>query len=118
MKRKIILVGLVMVALAGVYFSVQWYKQSQLIKAITPHVKNVSLRTTNSLNYDINDNTNITYKELLEKIDADISEADKRILEVQTLTTSLKQANTDIVISYLRGCQELLRAQSAKYRKH
>ena len=116
-KRIVIIAGLVVVAAIGVYFGYHWHQQSKLIEAITPHVKNTSIRTSNALSYEITEGSKITYKELFEKLEADISEIDKRLLEVQTISTPATKIKTDIVFAYLNGCQEMLRAQLWKYRK-
>jgi hypothetical protein len=118
MKRlTIIIVCIVAVTVAGGYFGYRWYQQNQLIKAITPYVKNASLRTSNALVYETETGSKITFKELFEKLESHISEIDNKLLEVQTLSTPAIKAKADLAISYLRCCQELLRAQLSKYRK-
>jgi len=118
MKRlAIIIVCIITLSVAGGYFGYRWYQQNQLIKAITPYVKNTSLRTSNALVYETGTESKITFKELFERLESHISEIDNKLLEVQTLSTPATKGKADLAISYLRGCQELLRAELSKYRK-
>ncbi len=116
MKR--VLVALVVAVLAiGGYFGFTTYEKHKFIESIRPHVKNVSLRLTNASQYETEDGTKITFKELFEKLESDIAEIDKRILDVQTIATPANKDVTDPVMEYMKGSQELLRALLTKYRK-
>lgn len=118
MKRMVIVIACVVaVVVAGGYLGYRWHQQSQLVKAITPHVKNVSLRTSNALTFETGTESKITYKELFERLESHITEIDNKLLEVQTVSTPATKTRADVSISYVRGCQELLRAQLSKYRK-
>lgn len=107
----IIFVGLIVVIAAGNY-GYDLYQQNQFIKAIIPHVKTSSLRTSNDLGY-LTGTSNITMRETLKNLETDISEIDKKFLEVQTASTTATKVKADIILAYLKGCQELLRAQKA-----
>ena len=50
------------------------------------------------------------FKELFEKLESDVAEIDKRILDVQTTATPKNKEITDPVLAYMNSSQELLRA--------
>lgn len=109
MKKLIVLAIFICTSLLS-YFGYQSYRSSQVIEAFAPHVKNTSLRIGNELDYELDKNTNITYKEIFKKLEDDISEMDKRSLEVQTLAN---ESNKDIsvpTVEYIKAGQVLSRA--------
>lgn len=108
--------AVVLVAISG-YFGFTQYEQHKFVESIRPHVKNSSLRVMNATRYETDDGSRITFKELFEKLESDIAEIDKRILEVQTIATPGNKEITEPVLEYLRGSQELLRSLLTKYRK-
>ena len=119
MKRALIV--LLIVLLVGVmvgagYFGFKKYEEQKIIKSVVPDVKNTSIRVKNILTYETESGSKITYKELIEKLEAYISEIDKKILETETASTSSTKEKINVILSYLKGCQELLRAQLAKNR--
>lgn len=115
---KTLLVLLVAAALAvGGYFAYGQYEYQQLIGAITPHVKNASLRVANSARYETDPDSNITFKELFQKLEADIAEVDKQLIEVQTLSNPKTAAHAEPAVAYLKAAQEYLRAMLLKDRK-
>lgn len=114
---KKIFISLIIVMASLGYFGFEQYQQSKLVDSLVPHIKNASLRLTNTIHYETDKNTKITYKELFEKIESDISELDKRMLEVQTLATPKTSETTDPAVAYLKSSQELLRALLQKYQK-
>jgi hypothetical protein len=59
--------------------------------------------------------SNITYKELFEKFDRDLSEMDSRSLDLQTIP-NLSEDRTTASLKYIKSCQEILRALESKYR--
>ena len=69
------------------------------------------------MRYETEDGTKITFKELFEKLESDVMEIDKRILEVQTIATPSNKDTIDPVLAYMNGSQVLLRALLMKYRK-
>jgi prefoldin subunit 5 len=71
----------------------------------------------NAARYETEKDSKITFKELFEKLESDIAEIDKRILEVQTIATPSNKEIVDPVLDYLKGSQELLRALLLKSRK-
>lgn len=116
MKKVLNAVIAIAVAIGG-YFGYSTYEQHKFVESIRPHVKNASLRLTNASRYETEDGTKITFKEVFEKLESDIAEIDKRILDVQTLATPANKDVTDPVIDYMKASQELLRALLMKYRK-
>lgn len=116
MKYAIAAVVAILLVVGG-YFGYARYEQQKFQESITPHVKNASLRLANAVRYETEKDTKITYKELFEKLESDVSEIDKRIIDVQTIATSDNKDITDPVLAYLQGSQELLRAILQKYRK-
>ena len=78
--KKVIGVGLVTLALAaGGYFGFVKYRESQLIAAVTPLVKNGSIRINDAMLVET-DPGNITYGEAIKKLDENTSEIDKKII--------------------------------------
>jgi hypothetical protein len=116
MKYVIAAVMAIVVAIGG-YAVYARYEQHKFLESIAPLVKNVSLNLANAVRYETEKETKITYKELFEKLESDVSEIDKRIIDVQTIATNDNKAVTDPVLAYLKGSQELLRALLNKYRK-
>lgn len=119
MSLKRLLVGLTaFVILGGLgYIGLGRYKQQRFIESISPLIKNTSLRVANVATYETNEESKITFKELFDKLELDIGEIDKRILEVQTIASPSQRTLTDSAVGYMRGSQGLLRALLAKYRK-
>jgi hypothetical protein len=117
MSRKIILGLFAALVLIGGWLGFSGYQESKFSESIRPSIKNASLRMTNTLRYELDDDTKITYKELFEKIESDISEIDKKILEVQSLEIPKYTKKTAPAIDYMKKCQNLLRALLQKYRK-
>jgi hypothetical protein len=117
MKKKVIIALLLIVIVAAGYIGFIKYEQFKLVKSITPHVKNASLRLENALRYETENNTKITYKELFEKLESDVSEIDNRILAIQTIATPNDKKVIDPVLEYLKSSQEFLRALLSMYRK-
>jgi len=116
MKKAIAAVVAVAIVIAG-YFAFSAHEQQKFLESIRPHVKNSSLRLANAIRYETEEGTKITFKELFEKLEADVAEIDKRILDVQTIATPSNKEVTDPVLDYMKSSQELLRALLMKYRK-
>ena len=108
--------AIAIVVAIGSYVGYAKYEQQKFQESITPHVKNASLRLANAVRYETEKDTKITYKELFEKLESDVAEIDKRIIDVQTLATPENKEVTDPVLAYLKSSQELLRALLQKYR--
>lgn len=115
--KKYIAFAAVFILVDVAYLGYVQYEKSRLIDLITPHVKNISLRVANCTRYETEADTNITFKELFEKLEADIAEVDKRLIEVQTIASPKTAKLTDPVIAYLKTSQEYLRALLQKGRK-
>jgi hypothetical protein len=117
MKSAIAAAIAIVIAIGG-YIGYSKYEQHKFQESITPHVKNASIRLANAVRYETEKDTKISYKELFEKLESDVSEIDKRIIDVQTIAAPNNKEVTDPVLDYLKGGQELLRALLLKYRKH
>jgi hypothetical protein len=109
-----ILVGVLAVAS---YFGYQRYERSQLISSITPHIKNASIRVQNSTRFETESDSKATFKEVFERLEADIAEIEKHLIEVQTLTNPKTAAVAEPSVKYLKNCQEYLRALLQKFRR-
>lgn len=115
--KKIIIALCFGALVAASYFGFQKYETDKLISQITPHVKNVSIRVLNSTRYEIDSSSNVTYKEVFEKLEGDITEIDKQLIEVQTLANPKTMAVAEPSIEYIKNSQEYLRALLQKNRK-
>lgn len=116
MRKKITAAAVLIVLLIGGYLGFKIYSDRQYLEAVTPHIKNTSLRVTNAARFET-ETSKVTYKELFERLDGDVAEVEKRLLEVQTLSTPDTKERTDLITSYLKASQEFLRALASKYRK-
>lgn len=116
MKKTAIFVICAALVIIGGYFGYEKYQGYKLIESLKPLVKNASVRVTNELRFET-ESSKITFKELFEKLEADIVEIDKKIIEVQSLSNPKNKEKIDIIAAYLQGCQELLRVVLLKNRK-
>ncbi len=117
MKTKLIAAFIAMLVIVGGYFSYLKYEDYKFKESITPHVKNSSLRITNEIHSLLDKESKMTYAEVFQKLESDISEIDKNILEIQSVSNSNTKSKSDPVIAYLQGGQEILRATLSMYRK-
>jgi hypothetical protein len=117
MKRGILIGLVVVLAIAGGWFGFVKYNDYKFVDAVTPRVKNTTLRLNNVIRYETDSAAKITYKEIFAKLESEIAEVDKHILEVDTLSSPSNKALADPLLGYLKGSQELLRALLQKYRK-
>lgn len=115
MKKIIALLLLCAVVGAG-FYGYKQHKRSELIATLTPLVKNASIRVTNSAKLATG-SSNITFKELFDRLEADTAEIEKRNIDIQSLSTSDTAPITGPIENYMRDCQEFSRAMSLKYRK-
>jgi hypothetical protein len=97
--------------------SVGQSKPRGFIDTISLPIKNTTLRMVNVSRYETEGDSKITFKELIERIELDIAEIEKRILDVQTLAAPNQKRLADPAVNYMRATQDLLRASLAKYRK-
>jgi hypothetical protein len=116
LNKKVIGIVLLLLCVLAAYFGYVKYAEHKLIESLSPHVKNTSLRLANTLSYET-DTTNATFLELFSKLESEISEIDKRLLEVQTIASPANKATTDVVIDYIKSGKELLRAELNASRK-
>ncbi|MBW7899836.1 MAG: hypothetical protein H3C26_00015 [Rhodocyclaceae bacterium] len=115
MKRLAAVIVVLLLVAVG-FFGYTKYQERQLVEAVRPHVKNTSLRIENFARLKT-DKSNITYKEFFSKVDSDLAELDKRLLDVQTLSTATNKETTDIAASYIRTAQDFIRAMGAMTQK-
>lgn len=116
MKKLIIIAVVVVLTVAG-YLGYTEYRRARFVESLVPHVKNVSLRVANSTRGATEDDSKITFKELFERLESDIGEIDKRLLEVQTLSSSVTKKVTEPTVYYLNTSQVYCRSLLAMYRK-
>ena len=106
--KKLAISILVVLILVAAYFAYIKYQDHKFIDLVVPHVKNTSLRLANVLRYEtksgeMKTTANITYNELFEKIESDIIEVDKKILEIQTITTASHKEQSDLISTSENG---------------
>ncbi len=117
MKNKIVLYSLIIVGVIAVgFFGFRYYKVSSTMGSVAPLLQNISLRVANDVRYEY-EPTKITYKELFEKIEKDLSEIDSKIIDVQAMPTTFCEDKVSGAITYAQSCQELLRMLLNKNRK-
>ena len=116
MKTIAVAVLAIILMVAG-FLGYQKYENFKFIESLTPHVKNASLRVANSARYESEEGSKITYKEFFEKIESDIQEIDKRLIEIQSISSPKNSSTTDPTVAYLKASQEYLRALLQKYRR-
>lgn len=116
MKKLTYAVAVVLFFVAG-FFAAQRYQQNQLVNAISPRLKNASLRLMNSTRQELKETSNVTYEEYFTKAQSDITDVDQHILQVQTLASSSNSSVTYPAIEYLEALQDVQRAALARYRK-
>lgn len=115
--KKALGVGFVVVCLAiGGYWGSIKYRESQLVAAIAPLVKNGSIRVNDSVLVEV-DPGNITYGEAIKKLDENTSEIDKKIIELQSLDASIAPGKQSSAVEYLRGGQALTRSLAGLSKK-
>jgi len=108
--------ALVVLAIGG-YLGYAQYQRKVYIEAIKPHVKQASLRTGNTLDLLVGGGKGVTYRELFERIDTDVAEIEKRVLEIQSISTAKMSEISDTALAYVRACQELLRTSNLLSRR-
>ena len=115
---KLVIAALLAGAFAvSCYFGYQKYENVQLIAAITPHVKNASIRVQNSTRFETEPDSKATFKEVFERLESDIAEIEKHLIEVQTLTNPKTAAVAEPSVKYLKDSQEYLRALLQKFHR-
>jgi hypothetical protein len=117
MRNKVIVYLLiVLVVITGGFFGFRYYKIRSTMGTVAPLLQNISLRVANDVRYEY-EPTKITYKELFEKIEKDLSEIDSKIIDVQSMPTTFCEDKVSGAITYAQSCQELLRMLLNKNRK-
>ena len=115
--KKLLGVGFVVVCLAiGGYWGSIKYRESQLLAAIAPLVKNGSIRVNDSILVEV-DPGNITFGEAIKKLDENTSEIDKKIIELQSLDASIAPGKQTSAVEYLRAGQALTRSLAGLSKK-
>jgi hypothetical protein len=115
MKKLTIGIAAIVIA-AGSYLAFMKYNENQFISSLAPHVKNASIRISNSSRLEL-EPSQATFKELFDRLDTDVAEIEKHVVEVQSSSTEKTAAISAPVVAYLQAAQEFARAQSMKYRK-
>jgi hypothetical protein len=109
--RWIVLFGLVALVVGG-YLGYTKYAEYRADKKVTEEVlsevKESSLRINDILKYELS-NTGMTYGEQETKIKKQVDDIDKRMLDIQSLSTPRTKKNVDIILSYLQTGQNLLK---------
>lgn len=108
--RLKILIPLFVVLMAGLcYFVFLKIENQPFAKLISAPVKNSSLRVNNALGTEL-DPSNISYIEHLNILKSNVSEIEKNILAVQTISNDQTAKITDPTIEYLKACVETNRS--------
>lgn len=119
MKKTIVLTIVtivVVVAAVGGYFGYKKHRDTKALEALYPSIKEISIRTNKDIGYFV-DPKHITYKEIFDNVEQDISETDKKIIEVQKTATPSLKPKTDLITAYLSACQDTMRCILAEARK-
>jgi hypothetical protein len=111
-----ILIVVFILAVGVAFFVLRYYEISKARSAIEPLVQNVTLRTSNDINYDV-EPSKITYKELFEKLDKDLSEIESKKIDLQTISSTFDEQELEASLNYMKSCQGLLRALESRYYK-
>ncbi|MED5615132.1 hypothetical protein [Janthinobacterium sp. P210005] len=115
--KKALGVGFVVVCVAiGGYWGSVKYRESQLVAAMAPLVKNGSIRVNDSVLVEV-DPGNITFGEAIKKLDENTSEIDKKIIELQSLDASIAPGKQTLAVEYLRAGQVLTRSLAGLSKK-
>lgn len=101
---------------AAAYLGYEHYEDARYVAAITPLIRNASLRIDNAVRMVTVGEGNLTVGEALARFQSDIAEIDKLVLEVQMVPTSAPHSTTAPALAYLRSGQALLRAMASQQR--
>lgn len=114
MKRVRVAVAVILLGmLAGTsYFALEQHQRSKFLEALVPHVKNASIRAAYVIEFDTSDDfSNITVAEFRAKQEESISQIDKELFAIETLSTSSTSPTVKLAAAYVKACQALLRAR-------
>jgi hypothetical protein len=118
--RKTILISVIVVVVAASAGAAYWKITDVKSRAVPPvalqHVKNSSLRLANSLSFELT-RSNVTYRELYQTLEKNVTEIDSHIIDIQSIETSRNRENVEPLIAYLRVGQDVLRAQEQYYQR-
>lgn len=114
--KKFALIAVLCLIVGGGYYFYQQHKRTELVETVSPAIKNATIRITNSSKFELAA-SNITWKEMFDRLEQDTSEIEKRNIDVQALATNATATITTPAIAYMQDCQELSRALLLKYRK-
>lgn len=115
--KFIVYIAIALAVVVGGYFGYQKYEQSKLIASLTPHVKNASIRVLNSTKFETESDSKATFKEVFERLETDITEIEKHLVEAQTLSTPKTAHIAEPSVRYMKASQEYLRALLQKFRR-
>lgn len=116
MKKLIALVAVVAALSVTGYFGYQHHVRTEYVESLVPHLKNASIRVTNSSDLDTK-SSQVTFKEMFARLDGDIEEIEKRLIEIQSASSPKNEAIYAPAVAYLRAAQEYSRALYGKHRK-
>jgi hypothetical protein len=119
-KLMFLIICLVIVAAAG-YWQYQKYHENPENK-VNRIVKNVSLRVTEALLFEIEDSietSKITYRDLFDKLEIHYAQVDSNISELQKIvpTKNISREKINRIMQYLQSSQQLLTAEYEKYKQ-
>jgi len=114
--KKLLAVAVAAAIIVAGYFGYQQHTETAFLDTLTPHLKNASIRVTNSSELEIKP-SQATFKEVFDRLDVDVTEIEKHLIEVQSISSSKTEKLSSPAIAYLRAAQEFSRALSMKYRK-
>jgi len=115
--KKLILFIAVVLAGCSFYFAYGKYQQYQFISAATPVVKNISIRSTKAARYELGGESNVTYKEIFERLEEHLKEVDNKIIDIQSISNDANKEQSSVVINYLQASQEFMRTVLQQNRK-
>lgn len=98
------------------YYSYTRHQVSVITVAITPKIKNTSIRVNNAHDMVANPESKATYMECFERLESDIKEIDKNIIDVQSVSTSSNALVTTPAVEYMKACNSLVRSMLAEVR--
>lgn len=106
--RKILAVIALIAVLGGAYVVYQRHEASQLVAAISPHVKSTSIRLQGIIETRTSPG-NISWAEAFRKADDAIKAADDALIAVQSLDASAKVDAVSSAVEYIKASQSLVR---------
>lgn len=113
MKRAMVVFAVLVLVVVSGYFGYRKYEEHKIINSIYPFVKDTTLIVKSDWAYVVVEGGKslITRENLVEKLEADIWEINKRIFDTEAVATPSTKEKINTILSYLKSCKELLLAQ-------